>query len=287
MSESTDDSTRAPRRGRHRHPDRPARVADPARPTSRRGDALGPRRSSVFPAPARAVLGAGHLRGGLRGHRRPAARRSRSQLFNILPKIEEVDARAVARARQQPLVEMCPELSLSVMAGAPMAQSKEQQPRAGRTRGAVLGAVFGGDRRGASCGGPPPGARSDDVLDAFAGAWTALGVCLRDPACGSGASATSVACAWRSSPERGDTRRAVALFDLGTALHRDGRSARATACRRRTTGRAARLRQVAATHDGSAWRGSRGTCDTRMNRSDGAGTPARAGGAGPSRSRAR
>ena len=40
----------------------------------------------------------------------------------------------------------------------------------------ALGSVFGGSvvARHAAC--PPTGARADDVLDAFAGAWTALRV---------------------------------------------------------------------------------------------------------------
>ncbi len=47
---------------------------------------LGPRRSSVFPAPVRAVLAAIHLRGGLRAlPRRACGKAISKQLFNILP----------------------------------------------------------------------------------------------------------------------------------------------------------------------------------------------------------
>ena len=52
------------------------------------------------------------------------------QLWNILPKIREVDA-LVTPERQRRLFEMSPELSLAVLAGAPMAHPKTTP--AGRT----------------------------------------------------------------------------------------------------------------------------------------------------------
>jgi predicted RNase H-like nuclease len=93
------------------------------------------------------------------------------QLFNILPKIREVD-RLVTPDRQRRLYEMSPELSLAVLAGAPMAHAKTTL--AGRAeRVDLLGDVFGKAEIERHVRRPPPGARADDVLDAFAGAWTA------------------------------------------------------------------------------------------------------------------
>ena len=94
------------------------------------------------------------------------------QLFNILPKIEEADA-VQSPARQHRLVEMCPELSLSFIAGGPMARPKST-PEGRAERVEVLGSVFGASVVARHAANPPAGARSDDVLDAFAGAWTAL-----------------------------------------------------------------------------------------------------------------
>jgi predicted RNase H-like nuclease len=132
---------------------------------------LGPRRSSVFPAPVRSVLDATSYQEACIMSRAACGKAISKQLFNILPKIREVD-RLQTALRQRALVEMCPELSLAVLAGAPMAHAKSTL--AGRTeRMRTLGAVFGTEQIEHHVRRPPPGARADDVLDAFAGAWTA------------------------------------------------------------------------------------------------------------------
>jgi predicted RNase H-like nuclease len=142
---------------------------------------LGPRRSSVFPAPARAVLGASSYEEACAISRRVSGRAISKQLYNILPKIREVDrlqSRPMSRSRH--LFEMCPELSFTVMAGAPMRHTKKS-PEGRAERIAALRPAFGDvtplvER-------PPGGATRDDVLDALAGAWTACrsaaGSCLR------------------------------------------------------------------------------------------------------------
>ena len=74
---------------------------------------------------------------------------------------------------QARLVEMCPELSFAVLAGAPMRHAKRTaEGRAERL--AALRPVFGdlGDL-GEHVAHPPAGAAPDDVLDAIVGAWTA------------------------------------------------------------------------------------------------------------------
>jgi predicted RNase H-like nuclease len=133
---------------------------------------LGPRRSSVFPAPVRPVLGARSYDEACARSRAACGKAISRQLFNILPKIEEADA-VQSPARQRRLVEMCPELSLAFIAGAPMTRPKST-PEGRDERTKALGSVFGTSVVAHHAACPPRGARPDDVLDAFAGAWTAL-----------------------------------------------------------------------------------------------------------------
>ena len=144
-------------------PDHP-RAAD--REARRR---LGPRRSSVFPAPMRPVLPASTYDEACRISRAACGRAVSRQLFNILPKIREVDA-LQSPALQDRLFEMHPEVSFAELGGAPMrAHKRTHQGRAERVhllRGAFpeLGTVADARLRGA---------HTDDVLDALVGAWTA------------------------------------------------------------------------------------------------------------------
>jgi predicted RNase H-like nuclease len=145
-----------------------------AAPGARRCDVearrrLGARRSSVFPAPARAVLGAAGYEEACARSLLACGKKISRQLFNILPKIGQVDA-LITPALQARLFEMCPELSFAVLAGAPMRATK--RTAAGRAeRIAALGTAF--DGVDALARRPPPGAAPDDVLDALVGAWTA------------------------------------------------------------------------------------------------------------------
>jgi predicted RNase H-like nuclease len=132
---------------------------------------LGPRRSSVFPAPVRSVLTATTYEEACALSRAASGKAVSKQLFNILPKIREVDA-LVTPLLQQRLFEMSPELSLAVLTGAPMAHPKTT-PAGRAERVHALAAVFGHAQIDRHVGAPPRGARADDVLDAFAGAWTA------------------------------------------------------------------------------------------------------------------
>jgi predicted RNase H-like nuclease len=142
---------------------------------------LGPRRSSVFPAPARAVLGASSYEEACAISRRVNGRAVSKQLYNILPKVREVDRlQSQPRPRPAHLFEMCPELSFTMMTGAPMRHSK-RTPEGRAERILALRSVFGDV---APLTEPPPtGAAHDDVLDALAGAWTArryaAGSCAR------------------------------------------------------------------------------------------------------------
>lgn len=135
---------------------------------------LGPRRSSVFPAPARSVLAATSYEEACALSRAASGKAISKQLFNILPKISEVDA-VITPQRQRRLFEMCPELSLTVLAGAPMNHAKTTA--AGRVeRLDALGAAFGHAAIQRHLRSVPRGAKADDLLDALAGAWTAMRV---------------------------------------------------------------------------------------------------------------
>ena len=135
---------------------------------------LGPRRSSVFPAPARSVLAATSYEEACALSLLASGKAISRQLFNILPKISEVDA-VITPRRQRRLFEMCPELSLAILAGAPMRHAKTTT--AGRVeRLDALGTAFARAAIQRHLRSVPRGAKADDLLDAFAGAWTAMRV---------------------------------------------------------------------------------------------------------------
>lgn len=144
---------------------------EPRRSDGEARNRLGPRRSSVFPAPVRPVLAASTYEEACAISRATCGRAISRQLFNILPKIREVDA-LMTPDRQRVLVEMSPELSFAVLGGAPMTQSK-RTPAGRAERMQVLASRFDRGVLEQHAGRPPAGSKVDDVLDAFAGAWTA------------------------------------------------------------------------------------------------------------------
>ena len=96
--------------------------------------ALGPRGSSVFPTPVRAVLGARSWEDACARHERVDGRRVSKQTFGILGKIAEADAfLGSSRWARRTLYEVHPELSFARWAGAPDAAPKEER---GGPRGA-------------------------------------------------------------------------------------------------------------------------------------------------------
>lgn len=142
---------------------------------------LGPRRSSVFPAPARAVLDSRSYEEACAISRAASGKALSKQLYNIVAKIREVDS-VQSPGRQRSLFEACPELSFAVMRGnTPMQHSKRTAD--GRAeRIAALHQHLGLDVT-PFVADLPAGVQRDDVLDAFALAWTAgralRGSCLR------------------------------------------------------------------------------------------------------------
>jgi predicted RNase H-like nuclease len=147
---------------------------------------LGARRSSVFPAPPRAVLPARSFEEACRIREGLEGKRISKQAWGIVPKIREVDA-ALRRApaRTAWVYEVHPELCFAMWNGAPLQHGKKSA--AGRLeRLALVSRHFGEAafaavrlrhaRRGVS---------DDDVLDAFAALWSAerivRGLALRLP----------------------------------------------------------------------------------------------------------
>jgi predicted RNase H-like nuclease len=133
---------------------------------------IGPRRSSVFPAPVRGVLAATTYAEACEVSRRVCGRGISQQLFNILPKIREVD-RLLSPRLQSRLFEMHPELSFAMLAGAPMRSSKRTADGRAERLAALRHALGHPGRPNRLVDRPPAGAKRDDVLDATVGAWTA------------------------------------------------------------------------------------------------------------------
>lgn len=130
---------------------------------------IGRRGSSVFPAPPRALLGAPTYEEAAARCRAACGKGLTTQAFGILPKVEAVD-RLMTPDRQYDVVEVHPEVSFTLLAGHPM-RFRKARPEGRDERVVVLRDVFPDvDDHLAR---PLSGARPDDVLDAFAAAWSA------------------------------------------------------------------------------------------------------------------
>ena len=135
---------------------------------------LGVRRSSIFPAPIRPVLAASDWQEACTIREAIDGKRLSQQSWNITAKVREIDQ----LLREHPdlrgwLREVHPELSFSVLAGAPLPEPKKTA--AGKAlRQQLVAAVFGA---GAFAAVRQQWRRSavadDDILDAFAALWSA------------------------------------------------------------------------------------------------------------------
>ena len=121
---------------------------------------LGPRRSSVFPAPIRAVLGSRSYAEACARSRTACGVALSRQAFNLLPKIDELD-RALEPPLQERIVEAHPELAFAHAVGSPM-QHPKRRPEGRRERLAAL------QRAGLTIRtvGSTAAAAPDDLLDA-------------------------------------------------------------------------------------------------------------------------
>lgn len=129
---------------------------------------IGPRGSSVFPAPPRFVLETADYEKANALSKARYGRGLQRQTFNILPKITEADA-CMTPALQCRVVESHPEVSFSALAGRHLAQPK-RKPAGRAERLQILETAFGQAAHHLS---PPRGAAWDDLLDACVLAWTA------------------------------------------------------------------------------------------------------------------
>lgn len=129
---------------------------------------LGPRRSSVFPAPVRAALGAADYDEACRRSQAVSGQALSKQAFHLLPKMAELD-RLIEPTDQARVVEAHPELAFARLAGQPLDRSKHT--RAGRAdRIELLSDALPGFR---SLLDDAPGLPLIDLLDAAALAVTA------------------------------------------------------------------------------------------------------------------
>jgi predicted RNase H-like nuclease len=134
---------------------------------------LGPRRSSVFPAPDPRLLDAVDYRDALARARALTGKGISRQAFNIFAKVAEVD-RLMTPALQRRVVEVHPEICFrSLNGGAPMRFSKRRPEGFAERRQALEAALALAlpDRAAARSVAPP--AAPDDLLDAYAAAWSA------------------------------------------------------------------------------------------------------------------
>jgi predicted RNase H-like nuclease len=127
---------------------------------------LGRARSSVFPAPPRAVLEAPTHEAACAVARRVTGRAISLQSFHIGARIRDWDAVADLPGH---VVEVHPELSLRTLAPAVAFASKKTARGAGQRIAALAGWVD----PASALADLPAGARLDDVLDALAAAWSA------------------------------------------------------------------------------------------------------------------
>lgn len=137
---------------------------------------LGPKRSSVFPVPPAPVLALDDYADACAACRELTGKAFSRQLWMLRPKILELEAwwttvAAAAAAVGTPDVrEVHPETSFSLLAGAPiLARKTSAEGRAARRDALARHGLVVGDDVVDAC----RPARSDDVLDAAAVAWTA------------------------------------------------------------------------------------------------------------------
>jgi predicted RNase H-like nuclease len=129
---------------------------------------LGARRSSVFPAPVRAVLGAASYAEACAVSRTASGRALSLQAWNLVPRIADLD-RSLPDGGLAWLAEVHPELSFRALSGLELPAKKTPEGRAAR-----LAALRGWLPDVAEAlGRVPRPARTEDALDALAVAWTA------------------------------------------------------------------------------------------------------------------
>jgi predicted RNase H-like nuclease len=150
-------------------------AADGPRPCDQQARALlGPRRSSVFPSPVRAALGAVDYREACNLSFAASGRKLSKQAYNLLPKIRQLDQLLLANpGRSDRVHEVHPELAFSQWnGGEPMAHGKKIAAGAAQ-RQALVEAQFPGLALKIRKGVAKSQLADDDILDAIACLWSA------------------------------------------------------------------------------------------------------------------
>lgn len=131
---------------------------------------LGHRRSTLFPTPARSVLGATDFTDAQSRSRRSTGRGISIQAWNLIPKIREVDQWMTDGPAGQ-VFEVHPELAFARLAGGAVLSEPKRSPAGQARRLALLDEQLGLGSAGLaelSTRRPGPGMALDDVLDAMA-----------------------------------------------------------------------------------------------------------------------
>lgn len=135
---------------------------------------LGPRASSVFPAPARATLTAGTYLEACAVSQAACGKSMSQQAYGILPKIKAVDAllRQDLSLRER-VIEVHPELSFFFWADQKPMRYPKRSGFGFVERFELVRSVFGRAAEEIREAVPQSAAGDDDILDALAALWTA------------------------------------------------------------------------------------------------------------------
>ena len=131
--------------------------------------AIGPRRSSVFPAPMRATLDANTYEEACILSERASGGKLSRQAFAILPKVREADL-VMTPALQDRVVEVHPEVSFWALNGRRTLEFWKRKPQGAQERLRILAPAFADSIPALRS---PKGSGLDDLYDACAAAWTA------------------------------------------------------------------------------------------------------------------
>jgi predicted RNase H-like nuclease len=133
-----------------------------------------PRASSVFPAPIRPMLAASTYAAACAIGVQTDGRKPSRQLWNIMPKIREVDAFLRADVTHHPLLrEVHPEVSFCLWNVNKAMMHNKKSPAGRSEREALVLSVFGTAYSSAQSTLPRGRYTNDDLLDAVAALWTA------------------------------------------------------------------------------------------------------------------
>jgi len=130
---------------------------------------IGPRRSSVFPAPARLLLAASSYAEANALSRSALGKGLSAQAYGIMAKIREANE-CMTPEMQSRVVESHPEVSFWALAGDEPLLHPKRKPEGRAERRRLLETAYGPAVRSLL---PPRGAAWDDLFDACVLAWTA------------------------------------------------------------------------------------------------------------------